>query len=97
MGGVMGRPVSSALPVADHVVRSGRQSDAKGSGADAGSRIRRFQDLSRRERILRLGERSALAATDLALLEASSPLAFEVADQMIENAVGVLGLPLGIG
>src|SRR5262245_20794105 len=96
-GGVMGVPVSSALPATDHMVRSERESNATGPGADAGSRITRFQDLSRRDRILRLGERSDLAGSDLALLEGSSPLAFEVADQMIENAVGVMGLPLGVG
>ncbi|HVN88029.1 MAG TPA: hydroxymethylglutaryl-CoA reductase, degradative [Candidatus Binatia bacterium] len=62
-----------------------------------GSRITGFYRLPRRERLVRLAERFGLNADELAELEAASPLPFEVADHMVENAVSVLGLPLGVG
>ncbi len=62
-----------------------------------GSRIEGFYKMGRHERLRRLAERSGLDLSEVAALAESSPLAFEAADYMIENAVGVLGLPLGIG
>jgi len=62
-----------------------------------GSRIAGFYRLPRRERLARLAERFGLSSDEQAELEAASPLPFEVADHMVENAVSVLGLPLGIG
>ncbi|HUI25667.1 MAG TPA: hydroxymethylglutaryl-CoA reductase, degradative [Candidatus Kryptonia bacterium] len=62
-----------------------------------GSRIAGFYRLPRRERLARLAERFGLTTDELTELEAASPLPFEVADHMVENAVSVLGLPLGIG
>ncbi|MBI1818298.1 MAG: hydroxymethylglutaryl-CoA reductase, degradative [Deltaproteobacteria bacterium] len=62
-----------------------------------GSRIAGFYRLSRRERLAHLSERLDLSAADLAELEATTALPFDVADHMVENAVSVLGLPLGVG
>ncbi len=62
-----------------------------------GSRIEGFYKMERHERLKSLAERSGLDLSEVAALAESSPLAFEAADYMIENAVGVLGLPLGMG
>jgi len=62
-----------------------------------GSRIEGFYRLQRQERLAHLESRSGLEGAELAELLDGSPLSFDVADHMIENAVGVLGLPLGIG
>jgi hydroxymethylglutaryl-CoA reductase len=56
-----------------------------------------FYRLSRHERVRRLAERFDLSDAEVVELETGAPLPFEVADHMIENAVGVLGLPLGVG
>lgn len=61
-----------------------------------GSRIVGFHRLSRSDRLERLVERADLSAAEIRELEALSPLSFDVADHMVENAVGVLGLPLGV-
>ncbi len=61
------------------------------------SRIEGFYRLTRDERLARLAERAGLADSDLAGLREPVPLPFEMADHMIENAVGVIGLPLGVG
>ena len=52
--------------------------------------------LARADRLARLADRAAWrpARRDLA---AGEPLSFEAADHVIENAIGVLGLPLGVG
>jgi len=68
-----------------------------GSGHGRSSRIEGFYRLSWTERLAHLAERAGLEHSDLDALRAPSPLAFEAADHMIENAVGVVGLPLGIG
>ena len=62
-----------------------------------GSRIEGFYKLQRRERLAALAQRADMAEHDVAELLNPTPLPFEVADHMIENAVGVLGLPLGVG
>ena len=60
------------------------------------SRIEGFYRLPREERLIRLAERSGLDQSELAELLEAVPLALDVADHMIENAVGFIGLPLGV-
>src|SRR5260221_8846928 len=62
-----------------------------------GSRIEGFYKLPRQERLARLADRAGLQDAEVAELAAPCPLPFEAAEHMIENAVGVIGLPLGIG
>ena len=62
-----------------------------------GSRISGFYRLSRHERLARLAERFHLSDEELREIEQAPPLPFDVADHMVENAIGVLGLPLGVG
>jgi hydroxymethylglutaryl-CoA reductase len=62
----------------------------------AGSRISGFGRLARAERLARLAEQAALGAGETRDLVAAEPLSFEAADHVIENAIGVLGLPLGV-
>ena len=64
----------------------------------SGSRIPNFFKLGVKARIEALRERSALTEEDLLALERGShTLKLQVADKMIENVIGVLGLPLGVG
>ena len=60
------------------------------------SRIEGFYRLSRQERLTRLADRSGLDQCEVAELAEAVPLSFDAADHMIENAVGVIGLPLGV-
>ncbi len=61
------------------------------------SRIPNFFKMSIRERLEALRERDLLSDDDIALLAAGDhTLRIQVADKMIENVVGVLGLPLGV-
>ena len=62
------------------------------------SRIPGFFKLGIPERIQALYERELLDSTDVAALDSGThTLRTQTADRMIENVVGVLGLPLGIG
>lgn len=61
-----------------------------------GSRIEGFYKMERHERLRRLVEHSGLDLSEVVALAEPSPLSFEAANHMIENAVGVIGLPLGI-
>jgi degradative hydroxymethylglutaryl-CoA reductase len=60
------------------------------------SAIPRFYRLSMRERRDRIAERTELSPADAARFDASTGLTSAQADRMIENAVGVFGLPLGV-
>lgn len=61
------------------------------------SRIPNFFRLAVTERIKTLHERQLLSSTDVqALLTADHQLQLNVADKMIENVVGVFGLPMGV-
>src|SRR5262245_63420399 len=62
----------------------------------AGSRISGFGRLARAERLARLAEQAALGAGETRDLVGGEPLSFEAADHIVENAIGVLGLPLGV-
>ena len=65
---------------------------------ETGSRIPNFFRLSVEERIAALRDRTALTEEDLLALSGSNhTLKLQVADKMIENVVGVFGLPLGVG
>jgi hydroxymethylglutaryl-CoA reductase len=61
------------------------------------SRIAGFYDLPLDERLERLAEASGLSSDDLAAFQSLKGLVDEQADHMVENAVGIFGLPLGIG
>ena len=59
--------------------------------------VGRLDGLERVERLTRLRLHGGLEWKDVGQLAGDVPLPFDAADQMIENAVGVVGLPLGIG
>ena len=56
----------------------------------------RFYNLPLDERLKRIGEQAGLTPDELAALSGAAGLQPEGADHMVENAVGVFGLPLGI-
>lgn len=56
----------------------------------------KFHQLTARERQKRLEEASPLSKEDCAALANDPPVPVEVAEQLIENAVGYMQLPLGI-
>lgn len=61
-------------------------------------RIPEFYKLSVKDRVKAVGERNILQPDDLEALAAGThTLDLEAADKMIENVVGVMGLPLGLG
>ena len=71
---------------------------ASKSAPERGSRIPNFFRLSVAERIDALRQRGLLNAGDQRLLASGEHgLSLPVADKMIENVVGVFGLPLGLG
>jgi hydroxymethylglutaryl-CoA reductase len=61
-----------------------------------GSRIADFYRLDHRARLAALAARCGLTAEETSELERATPLPFEIADHMVENAIGVVGLPLGV-
>ena len=62
------------------------------------SRIPNFFRMSVRERLEALRQRGLLSDEDIALVtEGDHTLRVQTADKMIENVIGVLGLPLGLG
>lgn len=62
------------------------------------SRIPRFYKLNRQERLNALVENGMLSSeTATALGAGKADLDFETANHMIENAIGMLGLPMGVG
>ena len=64
--------------------------------AEGGARIPNFFRMSVGERIAALHERGLLSDADVrALASGEHTLRLPVADKMIENVVGVFGLPLG--
>ncbi len=71
---------------------------ASTESAASGSRIPNFFRMTVAERITALRERELLSAEDVrALATAEHTLRLPVADKMIENVVGVFGLPMGLG
>ena len=71
---------------------------ASKSAPERSSRIPNFFRLSVAERLDALRQRGLLSGGDLRLLASGEHgLSLPVADKMIENVVGVFGLPLGLG
>ena len=71
---------------------------ASESAPNSGSRIPNFFKMGVEARIAALRDRTALTDDDLRALETGAhTLKLHVADKMIENVVGVFGLPLGVG
>jgi hydroxymethylglutaryl-CoA reductase len=71
---------------------------ASTESAASGSRIPNFFKMTVAERISALRERGLLGEQDVrALATADHTLRLPVADKMIENVVGVFGLPMGLG
>jgi hydroxymethylglutaryl-CoA reductase len=60
------------------------------------SRIPGFYNLSQGERLARLKEVAGLTTELLAALSGEAGLDAELAGQMVENAIGIFGLPLGV-
>jgi hydroxymethylglutaryl-CoA reductase len=67
-----------------------------GNGA-SGSRITGFSRLGQRERLATLAAGAGLPGREALESLIGPPLSFDVADHMIENAIGVFGLPFGVG
>ncbi len=64
----------------------------------AGSRIPRFYKMSVDERVRAVRDQGLLTDRDLdSLLSGETTLGVNAADKMIENVIGVLGLPIGLG
>jgi hydroxymethylglutaryl-CoA reductase len=61
------------------------------------SRIEGFYRMDRSERLARLVACGGLGEAEVAELLDPNPLPFKAAEHMIENAIGVVGLPLGVG
>lgn len=62
------------------------------------SRIPNFFKLGVKERVRALHQRGLITDSDLRALETSDhTLKLHIADKMIENVIGVLGLPVGLG
>jgi hydroxymethylglutaryl-CoA reductase len=57
---------------------------------------RKFYQLSLAERLERITRLANLSPAEASILEGAAGLSAEQADHMVENAVGVFGLPLGI-
>ena len=71
---------------------------ASKSEQDNSSRIPNFFKLDVKERVRALHQRGLITDSDLRALETSDhTLKLHIADKMIENVIGVLGLPLGLG
>jgi hydroxymethylglutaryl-CoA reductase len=64
--------------------------------SNGGSQISGFYNLPMDERLQRVAQASALNPTSTSALSGEAGLTSEVADHMIENVVGIFGLPLGI-
>lgn len=63
-----------------------------------GSRIPRFYKMSVDERVRAVRDQGLLTDRDLdSLLSGETTLGVNAADKMIENVIGVLGLPIGLG
>ncbi len=60
------------------------------------SRIPAFYDMSVDERRQKLAEALGLSAEDVDVLAAADALPLEIADTMVENAVGTFALPFGV-
>ncbi len=60
------------------------------------SAIKKFYELPWNKRLNALAMESALKKEQLELLKSLKPFSFETADRMVENVIGIFGLPLGV-
>jgi len=60
------------------------------------SQLGGFYKKSQEERLKTIAEQCGLSNEELALLKSLKPMDFKTADIMIENVIGVFGMPLGI-
>lgn len=72
-------------------------SDAEVLADQTGSRIPGFYKLSSEARVREIAQRCGLDATEMAALHNGGALPRDIADRMIENAIGTLEIPLGVG
>lgn len=70
--------------------------DVEGGAVTVNSRIPGFKDSSVEQRRSVVSERTGVAVAELDVLEPAHGLDTEQADHMIENVIGVLGIPVGI-
>ncbi len=75
------------------MTRAGRSTGLEAEG----SRIPGFYKLPIEERVRRIADLADLDEHEVAALSASGALPREVADRMIENAIGAVEIPLGVG
>jgi hydroxymethylglutaryl-CoA reductase len=73
-----------------------RSVKAAASPGREAERRERLHGLELRARLDRVAAWTGVPPTDVEALSAPSPLSFEAADRMVENAIGVLGVPLGV-
>lgn len=74
------------------------QSAAPAVDSDArGSRIAGFYKLPTDQKIREIAARCALDETDVRALSAHGALPWDIAERMIENAIGTIEIPLGVG
>ena len=62
----------------------------------AQSRLPGFHKLSPTQRSALVGEQAALSETEIGMLTNGNGLSLELADKLIENVIGVYGLPMGL-
>jgi hydroxymethylglutaryl-CoA reductase len=74
-----------------------RSSNALVGSDQVGSRIPGFYKFNAHDRVMALAQRCGLNAQEVASLNASGALPRDISERMIENAVGTLEIPLGIG
>lgn len=92
-----GTPSTPADPTCGAESANGAESVSGAESAnDADSKTKKFYHLSISERVEAVGCAANLSAERLAALGRPDALTLEVADEMIENVIGVMGLPLGI-
>jgi hydroxymethylglutaryl-CoA reductase len=70
--------------------------DVEGGAVTVNSRIPGFKDSSVEQRRSVVSERTGVAVAELDVLEPAQGLDTEHADHMIENVIGVMGIPVGI-
>ncbi len=70
--------------------------DSSSEDHSTSTQTRKFYQLSLAERLDRIAQQAGLTAAETAALGGAGGLSPDQADHMVENAVGVFGLPLGI-
>lgn len=90
-------PTSSQSASPSTTASSSSTTASSSSPSSSSSAIPRFFEKTRDERLGAISDAAGLGAEDIeALRDASGGLAFEQADNMVENAIGTLATPLGV-